>query len=211
MNPVSMRHETKLRKQGINIIAGVDEVGIGPLAGPVVACAVILREAAKIKGLDDSKKLTREKREELYGVIMDSSVSIGIGIVDNSVIDSMNILQASYRAIRMALESLSIRPEHILIDGIRKVPKVALPQICVKHGDAICSSIAAASIVAKVIRDSIMDNYDLIYPQYGFSDHKGYGTEEHLKNLKKFGPTSIHRVSYEPVLKSLLLKGYLFC
>lgn len=210
MNPVSMRHELSLKKKGLNLIAGVDEVGIGPLAGPVVAAAVILKDGMRIRGLDDSKKLTPKKREEFYGIIIDSSVSIGVGIIDNTVIDTINILQASFKAIRSAIWALSREPDHILVDGTRKIPKISIPQTSIKQGDGICSSIAAASVIAKVIRDRLMDHYDLIYPRYKFIDHKGYGTKEHIKMLKKYGPTPIHRISYEPVLNYLVSKGLLF-
>ena len=210
MNPVSMRHELRLKRQGISLIAGVDEAGIGPLAGPVVAAAVILREDLRIKGLDDSKKLSSIKREELYESIIYSSVSVGIGIVDSNIIDSINILQASRRAMIFAIRSLSKKPEHLLVDGIREIPKIGIAQTCIKHGDGICSSIAAASIISKVIRDKLMEHYDMIYPQYSFSEHKGYGTQKHMKLLRKYGPTPIHRISYEPVLRCLKVRGFIF-
>lgn len=210
MNPVSMRRELSLKKKGYDLIAGVDEVGIGPLAGPVVAAAVILKAGARIRGLDDSKKLSPKVREELYSIIINSSVSIGVGIIDNSVIDRINILQASFRAIRSAIASLSIQPQQILVDGIRKIPGISMPQTSIKGGDGICSSIAAASIIAKVMRDRLMDNYDRVYPRYEFINHKGYGTEEHMKLLKKYGPTPIHRISYQPVLDCLTSRGFLF-
>lgn len=210
MNPVSMRHEADLKRKGFDLIAGVDEAGIGPLAGPVVAAAVILKDGIRINGLDDSKKLTAGHREELFSIIIGSSISIGIGIVDHSTIDKINILQASFRAMQAAVGTLSRIPDHILVDGIRKIPHISCPQKSVKKGDGKCVSIAAASIIAKVVRDSIMYNYDLIYPLYGFSRHKGYGTEEHLLMLRRYGPTSIHRTSYEPVSKCLNRKGFLF-
>ncbi len=210
MIAVSMRRELKLKRQGIGLIAGVDEVGIGPLAGPVVAAAVIMKDGRRIKGLDDSKKLTADKRQDIYGDIVDSSISIGIGIADSCLIDRINILQASLQAMCCAVESLSERPDYVLIDGIRKIPGIDLPQEAIKHGDRISYTIAAASIIAKVVRDTLMDNYDLIYPHYGFAEHKGYGTEVHLKALKKFGPSAIHRHSYQPVFDSLIRKGILF-
>lgn len=205
-----MRREIWLKKQGLDLIAGVDEVGIGPLAGPVVAAAVILKDGQRIKGIDDSKKLTPGKRQELYEIIVRSSVSVGIGIVDNSIIDRINILQASYKAMRAAISSLSRQPQHILVDGTRKIPRIQIPQLPIKHGDGVCTSIAAASIIAKVVRDRIMENYDLIYPLYRFSAHKGYGTEEHIELLNRYGPTSIHRISYEPVHVCLVKKGLIF-
>ncbi|MFH1710156.1 MAG: ribonuclease HII [bacterium] len=205
-----MRHELRLKRQGASFVAGVDEVGIGPLAGPVVAAAVILRDDVKIKGLDDSKRLTHGSREKLYGIIIDSSVSIGIGIVDSCIIDRINILQASLRAMEAAVNSLSEKPDHILVDGIRKIPGIAIPQTSIKYGDSIASVIAIASIIAKVFRDRLMEHYDRVYPHYEFSIHKGYGTKRHFKLLGKFGPTAIHRLSYQPVMDCLIAKGLMF-
>ena len=210
MIAVSMRHELKLKRQGAVLIAGVDEVGIGPLAGPVVAAAVILREDRKIKKLDDSKKLTSQNREKLFSIIIDSSVSIGIGIVDSQIIDRINILQASLKAMEAAVNALSIKPDHILVDGIRKIPGISIPQTSIKYGDSISSAIAMASIIAKVTRDRLMENYHRIYPHYEFSNHKGYGTKRHIKLLKKYGPISIHRHSYQPVIECLIAKGLIF-
>ena len=210
MTAVSMRHELKLKRQGAVLIAGVDEVGIGPLAGPVVAAAVILRKDQKIKKLDDSKKLTPQNREKLFSIIIASSVSVGIGIVDSHIIDRINILQASLKAMEAAVNALSVIPDHILVDGIRKIPGITIPQTSIKHGDSISSAIAMASIIAKVTRDRLMENYHRIYPHYEFSNHKGYGTKRHIKLLKKFGPTSIHRLSYQPVIECLIAKGLIF-
>lgn len=210
MIAVSMRHELKLKRQGADLIAGVDEVGIGPLAGPVVAAAVILKNDLRIKGLDDSKKLTPKDREELFSAIMDSSVSIGVGIIDSATIDRINILQASLKAMRSAVNALSKKPDHILVDGIRTIPGISIPQTSIKHGDSISSAIATASIVAKVIRDRIMENYHRIYPHHEFLSHRGYGTKMHMKLLKKYGPTPIHRLSYEPVTACLRAKGLIF-
>jgi ribonuclease HII len=210
MIAVSMRHELKLRRMGADLIAGVDEVGIGPLAGPVVAAAVILKSDNRIKGIDDSKKLTSKDRDELFSEIIDSSLSIGIGIVDSWMIDRINILRASLKAMEEAVIALSKKPDHILVDGIRKIPNIQIPQTSIKHGDSISSAIATASIVAKVFRDRLMEHYDRIYPHYGFAGHKGYGTKIHMKMLKKFGPIAIHRHSFEPVFKSLKAKGQLF-
>lgn len=210
MIAVSMRHELRLKRLGANLIAGVDEVGIGPLAGPVVAAAVILRDDKRIKGIDDSKKINAKKREELFGIIIGSSVSIGIGIVDNSIIDRINILQASLRAMRSAVDSLSVRPDHILVDGIRKIPGVNIPQTSIKHGDSISSAIAMASIIAKVVRDMLMENYDRVYPHYEFASHKGYGTKRHIKLLRKYGPIAIHRHTFQPVMDCLISQGRIF-
>jgi ribonuclease HII len=205
-----MRHELKLKRQGVNLLAGVDEVGIGPLAGPVVAAAVILRDDKRIPGLDDSKKLNAKQREQLYRIIMYSAVSIGIGIIDNSIIDRINILQASLKAMEAAVNALSEEPDHILVDGIRKIPGIKIPQTSIKHGDSISSAIAMASIVAKVVRDRLMDIYDRVYPHYEFSSHKGYGTKRHIKFLKKYGPIAIHRHTYQPVIDSLRARGRIF-
>lgn len=207
---VTRRIELKLRREGNYLIAGVDEVGIGPLAGPVVAAAVIVKDNVKIPKLDDSKKLTRKRRDELFGYIMECSESVGIGIMDSCTIDRVNILQASLKAMRSAIDSLSVKPQHILVDGIRKVPGIEIPQTPVKHGDRISHAIAAASVIAKVVRDRIMDNYDILYPQYDFADHKGYATKKHRKLLKKSGPCAIHRHSYEPVFEASALKGTLY-
>jgi ribonuclease HII len=210
MIAVSMRHELKLRRTGADLIAGVDEVGIGPLAGPVVAAAVILHNDNRVKGIDDSKKLSSKDRDELFTTIVNFSVSIGIGIVDSWMIDRINILQASLKAMEEAVKALSKKPDHILVDGIRKIPNIQIPQTSIKHGDSISSAIATASIVAKVFRDRLMDHYDRIYPNYGFTEHKGYGTKLHMKMLKKFGPIAIHRYSFEPVHKCLKAKGQFF-
>ncbi len=210
MTAVSMRHELKLKRQGAVLIAGVDEVGIGPLAGPVVAAAVILRNNIRIKGIDDSKKLNAREREELYGTIIDSSLSVGIGIVDSSTIDRINILQASLMAMKAAVDALSEKPDHILVDGIRKIPDITIPQTSIMHGDSVSSAIATASIIAKVFRDRIMENYGRVYPHYEFSVHKGYGTKRHFKLLKKFGPIAIHRHSFQPVIDCLRARGRIF-
>jgi len=207
---VSKRHESKLRKEGVGLIAGVDESGIGPLAGPVVAAAVLLKEDYRLKGLDDSKKLRAESREALFSQILGASISVSIGIVDNSTIDRVNILQASLQAMLHAVELLSVAPEHILVDGIRKIPGINIPQTAIKHGDRVSSAIAAASVIAKVVRDRIMKNYDVIYPHYCFCEHKGYGTEKHMKRIKKFGTCPIHRLSYQPVIKVLKSRGMIF-
>lgn len=210
MTAVSMRHELKLKKGGAGLIAGVDEVGIGPLAGPVVAAAVILKGDKRIKGLDDSKKLRAKDREKLCKLIIQSSVSIGIGVIDNPTIDRINILQASLKAMKAAVNSLSKRPGHILVDGIRTIPGIRIPQTSIKHGDSISHAIATASIIAKVFRDRLMENYDRVYPHYEFATHKGYGTKKHLRLLKKFGPSAIHRRSFQPVIDCFKDRGHIF-
>ena len=176
-------------------ICGIDEVGRGPLAGPVVAGAVILPKDEKILYLNDSKKLSEKKREELYEIIMEKAVATGIGEVSWEVIDSINILNATYEAMRMAISNLKVAPDILLNDAVT-IPKVSIKQVPIIKGDAKSASIAAASIIAKVTRDKKMTEYDKIYPGYGFADNKGYGSEAHIKALKKLGPTPIHRRSF---------------
>lgn len=176
-------------------ICGIDEVGRGPFAGPVVACAVILPKDCDILYLNDSKKLSEKKREELFIQIKEKAVSIGIGIVDEKVIDEINILQATYEAMRQAINKLSVKPDILLNDAVT-IPLVDIEQVPIIKGDAKSASIAAASIVAKVTRDHMMDEYDKIYPGYEFSKNKGYGTKAHRDALKEIGPCEIHRKTF---------------
>lgn len=176
-------------------MCGIDEVGRGPLAGPVVACAVILPKDCQILYLNDSKKLTAKKREELYEVIMKEAVSVGIGMASPARIDEINILQATYEAMREAVGKLSVTPQILLNDAVT-IPEIILPQVPIIKGDAKSVSIAAASIVAKVTRDRMMEEYDKIMPQYGFASNKGYGAAAHIEALKKYGPSPIHRNSF---------------
>jgi ribonuclease HII len=176
-------------------ICGIDEVGRGPLAGPVVACAVILPADEEILYLNDSKKLTAKKREELYDIIMEKAVAVGLGSVGPERIDEINILQATYEAMREAIGKLSVTPDILLNDAVT-IPGVSIPQVPIIHGDASSVSIAAASIVAKVTRDRLMVEYDREMPQYGFASNKGYGAQAHLDALKQFGPTPIHRRTF---------------
>lgn len=176
-------------------ICGIDEVGRGPLAGPVVAGAVILPKDEKILYLNDSKKLSEKKREELYDVIMEKAVATGIGEVSWKVIDEINILNATYEAMRIAISKLKVTPDILLNDAVT-IPKVSIRQIPIIKGDAKSASIAAASIIAKVTRDRMMVEYDKAYPEYGFAGNKGYGSAEHIAALKKYGPTPIHRRSF---------------
>ena len=171
-------YEDDLRMKGVMYVAGVDEAGRGPLAGPVVAAAVILPEGISIPGVDDSKKLTAAKRDELFDVIMHTALATGTGIVDHLEIDRCNILQATYRAMHLAIGALAIVPDHILIDGNR-FNGTGIPFTTIIRGDALSQSIAAASIIAKVTRDRILCDYDTTYPVYGFARHKGYGTAAH--------------------------------
>lgn len=176
-------------------MAGVDEAGRGPLAGPVVAAAVVFPREIWIEGVDDSKKLTAPKRESLFDKISEQAVSVGIGIVSHSVIDSINILEASMRAMEEAIARLNPPPDHLLIDGPR-VPCSAVPSTPVVRGDAKSFTIAAASIIAKVTRDRLMRDFHEKYPEYGFDRHKGYGTREHCSAILKYGPCEIHRRSF---------------
>lgn len=176
-------------------ICGIDEVGRGPLAGPVVAGAVILPPDVDILYLDDSKKLSEKKREELYGQIMEQAVAVGLGMVGPERIDEINILQATYEAMRMAISRLKVQPDLLLNDAVT-IPEVAIPQVPIIKGDAKSISIAAASIVAKVTRDRMMKEYETVYPGYDFAGNKGYGSQRHIQALKELGPTKIHRHSF---------------
>ncbi len=191
--------EKKLRAQGYSRIAGVDEVGRGPLAGPVVAAAVILPHATRIRGLADSKKLTPQKREELFHEIKKKAVGIGVGKVSHKLIDQLDIGRANLLAMKKAVEALKIMPDYLLVDGGRNRIDSSIEQRGISGGDRKCSSIAAASIIAKVARDRIMLRYHKKYPEYGFDRHKGYGTPEHFMKLRKFGPSPIHRRSFAPI------------
>lgn len=176
-------------------ICGIDEVGRGPLAGPVVACGVILPKNCNILYINDSKQLSEKKREELYDIIMEEAVSVGIGVVSPGRIDEINILQATYEAMRIAIGKLEVTPDLLLNDAVN-IPDVSIKQIGIIKGDAKSISIAAASIVAKVTRDRMMKEYDILYPGYGFANNKGYGSEVHIRALKEQGPCAIHRTSF---------------
>lgn len=180
---------------GFSVVCGVDEAGRGPLAGPVCAAAVILPPDIQIEGLNDSKKLTDKKRRELFDVITAQAVSYAVAFCDEKVIDEINILQATFRAMRQAVESLDVRPELALVDGNRAAD-FGVPVRTIVKGDSLSASIAAASILAKVSRDRLMEQYDGTYPQYGFAVHKGYGTQRHYDALREYGPCPIHRMSF---------------
>jgi ribonuclease HII len=198
------RYEKKLRATGIARIAGIDEAGRGALAGPVVAAAVVLPERFRHRRLNDSKQLAPELREEIYcELVANSEVRWAIGIIDSVEIDRINILRASHRAMRLAIEALIEPPGHVLIDGLPVIP-FPFPQTAIIDGDCISMSIAAASVIAKVTRDRMMRDFCGQFPQYAFSQHKGYGTELHLLKLHEFGPCPIHRRSFEPVAQPLL-------
>ncbi|MBO5097771.1 MAG: ribonuclease HII [Agathobacter sp.] len=176
-------------------IAGIDEVGRGPLAGPVVTCAVILPKDCDILYINDSKKLSAAKREELYDEIMEKAVAVGIGMVGPERIDEINILQATYEAMRQAISKLDPQPDVLLNDAVT-IPGVNIKQVPIIKGDAKSISIGAASIIAKVTRDRMMEEYDHIFPEYGFASNKGYGSAEHIAAIKQYGPTPIHRRSF---------------
>ena len=192
-----LAYEKELYAQGIDLIAGVDEVGRGPLAGPVVAAAVILPKACKILGLNDSKKIPKSKHKEIYEAVLQNAIAIGIGIKDNQVIDQVNIYEATKLAMMEAIGQLEPQPQHLLIDAMKL--DLPIPQTSIIKGDANSLSIAAASIVAKVTRDQMMEEFDKEYPGYDFAQNAGYGTAKHLAGLDKLGVTPIHRRSFEPV------------
>lgn len=198
--------EVMLYEKGYQALCGVDEVGRGPLAGPVVAAAVVIPAGVTIAGIDDSKKLSQIQREELFDEIINSDLFCAVGIIDNECIDRINILQAALMAMRKAVTDLKATPEVILVDGNQTIPKLDLPQYAIVGGDGICQSIGAASIIAKVTRDRIMDKYSELYPSFSFAQHKGYPTPQHVEELRRHGPCVIHRKSFKPV--SELLKEY---
>lgn len=192
------KYEDQAASQGYKCIVGVDEAGRGPLAGPVSVAAVILPEHLLLPRLNDSKKLSAKVRDELYDEIMDKAVAAKQVFVSPEEIDRVNILQATMEGMCQAVQQLSVPADYVLIDAV-KLNELPLPQLSLIKGDAKSASIAAASIVAKVTRDRLMDEYDAQYPQYGFASHKGYGTAEHIAAIKKYGPCPIHRMTFEPV------------
>jgi ribonuclease HII len=198
-----LRYERELWERGISRVAGVDEVGVGPLAGPLVAAAVILPREVALRGVDDSKKLSREVRTRLCQQIKCCAVSIGLGVVSVEDVDRLNTYRAALLAMRLAVQALSVGPEHLLVDA-RRIPGIELPQEPLVKGDSRSYSIAAASIIAKVERDAMMDALDRDYPQYGFAHHMGYATAEHLHALARYGPCPVHRRSFMPVSQARL-------
>jgi ribonuclease HII len=200
-----LRHERKLWRTGIEAVAGVDEAGVGPMAGPVVAAAVVFPPETYIRGVHDSKQLLAGKREELHEKIRERALTCGIGVAEVEEIDRLNIYWATMRAIERALAALKRAPGHVLVDG-RKVPGLAIPQTHIVGGDRKSFCIAAASILAKVTRDRIMTAYDDQYPGYGFAQHKGYCTADHFQVLEQRGPSPIHRRSFSPVALAAQLK-----
>ena len=192
-----LAYEKECYARGMELIAGVDEVGRGPLAGPVVAAAVILPKGCKISGLNDSKKIPKSKHKEIYEAVFQNAIAIGIGIKDNQVIDQVNIYEATKLAMMEAIGQLEPQPQHLLIDAMKL--DLPIPQTSIIKGDANSLSIAAASIVAKVTRDQMMEEFDCEYPGYDFTQNAGYGTANHLAGLDQLGVTPIHRRSFEPV------------
>jgi ribonuclease HII len=198
------RYDESLRQKGFETIAGIDEAGRGPLAGPVVASAVVLPSLVKINGLRDSKKVFGEQnRESIFFDILDCCLDVSVGIIDADEIDRTNILKATQRAMEKAASDLSKRPDLLLIDAVR-LPKLDIEQITPIKGESKSASIAAASIVAKVVRDRIMLDYHKLYPEYGFEKHKGYGTKYHIDKLIQYGPCTIHRKTFDKVMSLVL-------
>ena len=205
-----LRHEWKIWRSGVEIVAGVDEAGRGPLAGPVVAAAVVMKRGDFLPGVDDSKKLTPRERSQLFGEILTRALAVGIGAVDHDTIDRINILNATFRAMHLAVTALGVRPEHLLIDGNRFTPQIAaggaeypIPFTTLVDGDALSFAVASASIVAKVTRDRIMEGLDRVYPGYGFAQHKGYATQKHRDAILRLGLSPVHRRSFAVMPRSL--------
>ena len=193
-----LKYEKELYDQGITLIGGVDEVGRGPLVGPVVAACVILPVNYSLPGLTDSKKISEKKRELFYDIIMKEAISVGVGIVGPEKIDEINILEASRLAMKLAIENMDVKPEFVLSDAM-KLNNIDIPYKDIIHGDALSLSIAAGSVIAKVTRDRMMYELDKKYPEYGFASHKGYPTKAHLENIAKYGVLENYRFTYKPV------------
>lgn len=188
--------ENKLHEAGLLYIAGIDEAGRGPLAGPVTVGAVILKPDSFIEGVNDSKKISETKREKLYEIITNEALAWSVGIVSEKEIDELNILNATKKAVTLALEGLKIKPERLLVDALENIDTNGIPYTSIIKGDAKVYSIGAASIIAKVTRDRMMREYDEVYPEYGFAKHKGYGTSAHIEAIKKYGPCPLHRRTF---------------
>jgi len=202
--PLLWASEKVAQEMGFSVVAGIDEVGLGPLAGPAVAAAVVLPWRARLPGLNDSKQLTAEQRQRLDRQIRRLAVAWGIGVVEASEIDTGGLTRARQLAMTGAVNALAVSAEYLLVDAW-DVPDLPLPQMCVVKGDAVCASIMAASIVAKVHRDRLMVEYDGLYPGYGFALHKGYATPSHKRALRALGPSPIHRMSWAPIREVLAL------
>lgn len=188
--------EQDIYNKGVKYIAGIDEAGRGPLAGPVVVACVLLPQDSMIEGVNDSKKVSEAKREKLYEIITKEAISYGVGIIYQDEIDEINILQATKKGVTEAIKQMEIKPNIIMVDALTGIDTLGIPYNSLIKGDAKCYSIAAASIIAKVTRDRIMREWDKVYPQYGFDSHKGYGTAKHIAALKEYGPSPIHRRSF---------------
>ena len=197
-------YENELYNKGINLIAGIDEVGRGPLVGPVVTAAVILPKDYYDERINDSKKITEKKREMLYDVIMENAISVGIGMSSNEIIDEINILEATKKAMKEAIDNLNVKPEHLLIDAVKL--DTSIPSTSIIKGDAKSQSIAAASIIAKVTRDRMMIELDKKYPEYGYAKHKGYPTKDHIEAVKKYGVKDFYRFTFAPI-NEIINKG----
>ncbi|NLL93905.1 MAG: ribonuclease HII [Clostridiales bacterium] len=187
--------EYEEKYSGLDFIGGIDEVGRGPLAGPVVTCAVVLPKGERILYVNDSKQLSEKRREELYEIIMDRAIAVGIGIESPNTIDDINILQATFKAMRQSINNLSLKPDIMLNDAVT-IPGITIPQVPIIKGDTKSITIACASIVAKVTRDRMMVEYDKLYPQYDFAANKGYGSSKHIEAIREYGPCPIHRRSF---------------
>ena len=188
--------EKNLYETGLGYIAGIDEAGRGPLAGPVVVGIAIMKPDSFIEGVNDSKKISEKKREKLYEQITEEAVDWAVGIVDQNEIDEINILNATKKALHMAISNLKVKPDRILVDALEHIDTCGIPYTSIIKGDANVYSISAASIIAKVTRDRMLQEYDEIYPQYGFAAHKGYGTAKHIEAIKTYGPCPIHRKTF---------------
>ena len=188
--------ENELRKSGFKTICGIDEAGRGPLAGPVVVASVIMPDNSMIEGINDSKKISEKKREKLYDQILEEAISYGVGIIGHDEIDEINILNATKKALTLSLKELTVKPDLIIVDALTHIDTMGIPYESIIKGDAKCYSISAASIIAKVTRDRIMREWDNVYPEYGFQQHKGYGTAKHISAIKEYGLCPIHRKSF---------------
>lgn len=188
--------ENELRKSGFKTICGIDEAGRGPLAGPVVVASVIMPDNSMIEGINDSKKISEKKREKLYDQILEEAISYGVGIIGHDEIDEINILNATKKALTLSLKELTVKPDLIIVDALTHIDTMGIPYESIIKGDAKCYSISAASIIAKVTRDRIMREWDSVYPEYGFQQHKGYGTAKHISAIKEYGLCPIHRKSF---------------
>lgn len=195
-NLKKIEEEIYIKNESIKYICGIDEAGRGPLAGPVVVASVIMPKDSMIEGVNDSKKISEKKREELYEKIIEEAISYGVGIIDHNEIDEYNILNATKLGLTTSLKELEVKPDLILVDALNKMDTLGIPYKSIIKGDALCYSISAASIIAKVTRDRIMRQWDEVYPMYGFEKHKGYGTAVHIAAIKEYGLCPIHRKSF---------------